>query len=151
MGASAEPRHPEDWTHWLPSYSSAPHLPAPGSFHRISFPTAWYGSLLLLLLRKAVYKEPLFSPEAIVTDDMSSTWSAGRVGTRTLYTLHSGCKIPNNDNGLYVLSALYLPGIILSILHTLTNLIFTSALAVALIIFNLLTGKLRCGGRQSLA
>ena len=66
------------------------------------------------------------------------------------YTLHSWGKIVN-DNCLHVLRAYYLPGIILSVLHTLTNLIFTSALEVGPIIFSLVIRKLRCRGVKSLA
>lgn len=59
-------------------FPAIPQLPisllrGPLPFHHVSFPTAWYGSLLLLLLGKAVYEEALLSPEAVVTDDMSST------------------------------------------------------------------------------
>lgn len=66
------------------------------------------------------------------------------------YTLHSWCKIVN-DNCLHVLRAYYLPGVILSVLHTLNNLIFMSALEVGPVIFSLVIRKLRCRGVKSLA
>lgn len=45
------------------------HLP----FHHVSFPEAWYGSLLLLFLGKTVCEKALLSPEEVVTDDRSAT------------------------------------------------------------------------------